>query len=62
MPPTLGQAGFRIGMFVLLTSGALLLVLERGTAEHALMVFTFGLGAVFTLFVYIMVRLGQRKP
>lgn len=61
MPPTLGQAGFRIGMFVLLSSGAMLLVLDRGTAEHSLMVFTFALGVVFTLFVSIVVRLGKRK-
>jgi hypothetical protein len=61
MHPTLGQAGFRIGMFVLLSSGALLLVLDPGTAEHALMVFTFVLGLIFTLLVFIMVRIGQRR-
>lgn len=61
MPPTLGQAGFRIGMFVLLSSGALLLVLDPGTAERALMIFTFALGAIFMLLVFIMVRIGQRK-
>ena len=57
----IGQAGLRIGMFVLITSGALLLVLERNTAEFVLMLFTFALGVLFTAMVAIWIRWSQRK-
>lgn len=57
----IGQAGLRIGMFVLITSGLLLLVLERDSAEFSLMIFTFILGLIFTILVAIWVRWSQRK-
>lgn len=57
----IGQAGLRIGMFVLITSGVLLFVLERDSAEYALMLFTFALGLIFTILVAIWVRWSQRK-
>ena len=37
MPPELGQAGFRVGVFVVMSAGLLLLVLERDSAEFVLM-------------------------
>ena len=61
MNSVIGQAGFRIGMFILVSSGVLLLILERDTAEFVLMVFMFVLGLVFTLAVAIWVRYSQRK-
>lgn len=57
----IGQAGLRIGMFVLISSGVLLLLLERDSAEYSLMLFTFVLGLLFTVLVAIWVRWSQRK-
>lgn len=57
----IGQAGMRIGMFVLISSGVLLLLLERDSAEYSLMLFTFVLGLLFTVLVAIWVRWSQRK-
>ena len=37
MSSAVGQGAFRIGVFILLTSGVLLLFLERDTAEFVLM-------------------------
>ncbi len=61
MHPTLGQAGFRIGTFILLTSGLLLLVLERDTAEFALMAFMFVVGLLFTGAVALWMKWSQRR-
>ncbi len=61
MHPTLGQAGFRIGAFILLTSGLLLLVLDRDTAEFVLMAFMFVVGLLFTGSVALWVKWSQRR-
>lgn len=60
MAPELGQAGFRIGMFITLVSGILLLVLERDSAEFVLMVGTFGLGVLFLALVGLLVKFTSR--
>ena len=60
MAPELGQAGFRIGMFITLVSGLLLLVLERESAEFVLMVGTFGLGVLFLALVGLLVKFTSR--
>jgi hypothetical protein len=62
MSNTIGHAAFRLGFFIAFVSGVLLLFLERGTAEWAITVFTFGFAVVFLVLVGLMVRFGQRKP
>jgi hypothetical protein len=57
----LGFAAFRLGMFLLLVSGGLLLFLERGSAEQAITLFTFFLAVIFLAVIVVLVRLGQRK-
>lgn len=47
MPPELGQAGFRVGVFVVMSAGLLLLVLERSSAEYVLMATMFTCGLLF---------------
>jgi hypothetical protein len=61
MDSALGQAGFRIGMFVALTSGILLLVLERESAEYVLMVATFGCSVVFLLTLTLLIRFLSKR-
>jgi hypothetical protein len=58
----LTHAAFRIGFFIVFVSGILLLFLESGSAEQAIMIFTFLIGLVFLIGIVIWVRLGQRKP
>ncbi len=61
MNQALGQAGFRIGVFVALTSGLLLLVLDRGTAEFVLMSLMFVCSSVFLLALALAVRISLRR-
>lgn len=61
MDSTLGQAGFRIGMFVALISGILLFVLDRDSAEYVLMVGTFGCSALFLVILALLVRYLPRR-
>lgn len=61
MSSALGQAGFRIGMFVALTSGLLLLALERHTAEYVLMAVMFGCSSVFLALLAVIVRLSVKR-
>ncbi len=60
MESGLGQAGVRIGMFVALTSGLLLLVLDRNSAEYVLMVATFSCSALFLLLLALLIRYSSR--
>jgi hypothetical protein len=62
MSSSFAHAAFRIGFFIVFVSGMLLLFLENGSAEQAIMIFTFLLGLVFLIAIVIWVRLGQRKP
>jgi len=61
MDSNLGRAGFRIGVFVTLMSGGLLLVFERGTAEYVLMQFMLILGLVFLAVIIFLVRFSGRQ-
>ncbi len=61
MDSHLGRAGFRIGVFVVLLSGGLLLVLQKGTAEYILMQVMFILGLIFLGVIVLAVRLSLRK-
>jgi hypothetical protein len=56
----MGQAGFRIGMFLIVVAGLLVLVTDEGTAEHIISILTLIMGLIFTLIIIILVRLGQR--
>jgi hypothetical protein len=62
MDANIGRAGFQIGSFMVFISGALLLFLERGTAEHSITLLTFLLGLIFMVGIAIAVRWSQRKP
>lgn len=61
MSSSFGHAAFRLGFFIVLVTGVLLLFLERGTAEWAITVFTFLLALLFLVIVAVIVRLGQRR-
>ncbi|MCL4859333.1 MAG: hypothetical protein KJZ93_07995 [Caldilineaceae bacterium] len=61
MSSSFGHAAFRLGFFIVFVTGALLLFLERGTAEWAITVFTFLLALLFLVIVAVIVRLGQRR-
>ena len=61
MDSNVGRAGFRIGVFVVLLSGGLLLVLQKGTAEYILMQVMFVLGLIFLGVIVLAVRLSLRK-
>ena len=61
MDPHLGKVGFRMAFYIVFVAGGLLLVLERGTAEFVITLFTFILGLVFLLLVAALVRWGQRR-
>ncbi len=60
MDSNLGRAGFRIGVFVVLMSGGLLLLLKKGSAEYILMQVMFVLGLIFLAVIIFLVRYSQR--
>lgn len=62
MSSDLGHAAFRLGFYIVFVSGALLLFLEKGTAEQAITLITFLLGIIFLIGIAIWIRWGQRKP
>jgi hypothetical protein len=59
--PEFGRAGYVIGFFVALTSGALLFVVERNSAEFYISLFTLLIGVIFLIGITILVRRGTRK-
>lgn len=61
MPSIVGLGAFRIGAFIALTSGLLLLVLDRGTAEFTLMIGMFLLSICFLSVIAILVRVLPRR-
>ena len=56
MAPEIGQAGFRIGIFLVLVAGGMLLLLEPGTPEFSITVVTLVIGLVFVGMVVVLVR------
>jgi hypothetical protein len=62
MSRDLGQAALRLGLFIVIVSGLLLFIVERGSAEQVITIFTLIIGLVFVAVVVIMVRFGQRPP
>lgn len=59
MDPNITKAGFHIGFYVTFVSGLLLLFLERGTAEFAIVLFTFFIGLTFLAVVVAVVKWQQ---
>lgn len=60
MNPEAGQAWFRIAMLLTLVSGALLFIVEPGTAEFIVTVTTLVIGLVFIGVIAVAVRRGSR--
>lgn len=56
----MGQAGFKIGIFLTVMSGFLILLTEEGSAEHVVSILTFFMGLMFTIVIIVLVRLEQR--
>jgi hypothetical protein len=61
MSSSLGQAAFRLGVFIVLVAGGLLLFEEPGTAEHAITQITLLIGLAFLAVVIALVRFGRRS-
>ena len=57
----IGQAAFRIGMYVVVVSGLLTWFTESGTAAHVISQITLIIGLLFLLVIAILVRTNQRK-
>ncbi len=60
MAPEVGQAGFRIGIFLTLMAAGMLLMLEPGTAEFSITVVTLGIGLTFVGLVILLIRVFDR--
>jgi hypothetical protein len=52
----MGKAGFQIASFVVIMAGALLLFLDRGTAEYYVTAASFLVGLLFISFIWFVVR------
>ena len=61
MDPFLGRAAFHIGFYIAFVAGALLIFLEKETAEYVITQFTLGIGLVYLLLVVILVQWGKRR-
>jgi hypothetical protein len=61
MGSDLGQAAFRLGFFIVFVAAILLFLVERGSAEQIITLFTLFMGLVFLTVVALMVWLGQRR-
>lgn len=57
----IGQAAFRIGMYIVVVSGLLTWFTEPGTSAHVISLFTLIIGLLFLLIIAILVRTNQRK-
>jgi preprotein translocase subunit Sss1 len=60
MSPQMGQAAFRLAIFVTVTALALLVFLRPGSAEFGVTVVTLAAGLIFIGLVVLMVRLFSR--
>ena len=57
MPPEVGQAGFRIGFFIIMVAVILLIFTKPGTAEFVMSQITLIIGLVFTAVLLLMQRI-----
>jgi hypothetical protein len=60
LSPELGRALLQWVVFIVLLSGAMLLVLSPGTPAFAISVVTFGSGLLFGVVLIVLVRLFNR--
>ena len=60
MNPELGQAWFRVALFITLVSAALLIFVQPGTAEFVMTVASLVVGLVFVGIVVVMVKRANR--
>lgn len=60
MDPALGKAGLRIGLFIVVLAGGMLLFLQPGTAEFVITVFSLCIGLLFIGIIVALVRLLPR--
>lgn len=61
MSPQFGQGAFRLGFFIVLVSGILLLFEPSGTAEQAISMLTFVIGLIFLGLVVLWILISQRR-
>jgi hypothetical protein len=54
--PELGRTWFRVAFFIFLLSALLLLVVQPGTAEFVITVFTLAIGLIFMVAIVIVAR------
>ncbi len=54
--PQMGQAAFRLGMFITLVAGVLALVTDAGTPEKSVSILMFGVGIAFLALVAYLAR------
>lgn len=59
--PQIGKGGFAIGAFMVVTGGALLLTLDRNSAEFVVTTATVIIGLVFMLGIALAVVLSRRE-
>ena len=57
--PSIGQLGFRIGLFVVLIALGCLLIVEPGSAAFYADVITLGVGVVFLIVLVVLIRRKQ---
>ena len=55
----IGQAAFRIGFYVALVAGILVLLTERDTPEHVVSLLTLIISFIFLITIVILVRFGS---
>lgn len=61
MDPFLGRAAFHIGFYITFVAGALLLFLDKESAEYVITQFTLAIGLVYLLLVVLLVRWGKSR-
>lgn len=60
--PELGKAAFRWAIFLVVVSGLLLLLVKPGTPQFVITVVMLAAGALFGAVVFVLVRIGARRP
>ncbi|MBM7787700.1 hypothetical protein [Tenggerimyces flavus] len=60
--PELGKAAFRWAIFLVVVSGLLLLLVKPGTPQFVITVVMLAAGALFGTVVFVLVRIGARRP
>lgn len=56
LPPEVGKSGLQIAAFLIVTAGALLLVLRPGTAEFVITATTLAIAILFLIALIVLIR------